>query len=116
MVQVLTDTWQMIEAFGVEKVFLLLMAPVFMVCMGIEAWYLQRRRAQTYSVEQVGTNTVLAASHAAADGLAWALVIALILFAGIAPLFLGLFIALPVLGHASWHMYRHLLPPEDDEG
>ena len=48
--------------------------------------------------------------------LAWALVIALILFAGIAPLFLGLFIALPVLGHASWHMYRHLLPPEDDEG
>lgn len=77
MVQVLTDTWQMIEAFGVEKVFLLLMAPVFMVCMGIEAWYLQRRRAQTYSVEQVGTNTVLAASHAAADGLAWALVIGL---------------------------------------
>ena len=40
----------------------------------------------------------------------------LILFAGIAPLFVGLFIALPVLGHASWHMYRHLLPPEDDEG
>ena len=48
--------------------------------------------------------------------LVWALVIALILFAGIAPLFLGLFIALPVLGHASWHMYRQLLPPEDDEG
>lgn len=44
---------------------------------------------------------------------AWALVIALILFAGIAPLFLGLFIALPVLGHASWHMYRHLLPDDD---
>jgi len=45
--------------------------------------------------------------------LAWAVVIALILFAGIAPLFLGLFIALPVLGHASWHMYRHLLSDED---
>ena len=46
--------------------------------------------------------------------LAWAATIAAILFAGILPLFLGLFIALPVLGHASWHMYRHLLPPEDE--
>ncbi|SHL79217.1 Uncharacterized membrane protein [Paracoccus solventivorans] len=44
----------------------------------------------------------------------WALVIAAILFAGILPLFLGLFVALPVLGHASWHMYRHLLPDEDE--
>ena len=45
--------------------------------------------------------------------LTWAVVIAAILFLGIAPLFLGLFIALPVLGHASWHMYRQLLPDED---
>ncbi|MFI0395463.1 DUF2189 domain-containing protein [Paracoccus sp. p1-h21] len=42
--------------------------------------------------------------------LVWGLVIAACLFAGIAPLFLGLFVALPVLGHASWHMYRHLMP------
>lgn len=42
----------------------------------------------------------------------WGLVIAVILFAGIAPLFLGLFVALPVLGHASWHMYRRLMPQE----
>ena len=40
----------------------------------------------------------------------WGLVIAAILLAGMLPLFLGLFIALPVLGHASWHMYRHLMP------
>lgn len=42
--------------------------------------------------------------------LAWAVVVAVLLFAGIVPLFLGLFIALPVLGHASWHMYRRLIP------
>ncbi len=42
----------------------------------------------------------------------WAIVIAAILFAGILPFFLGLFISLPVLGHASWHMYRHLMPDE----
>ncbi|MDO5641565.1 MAG: DUF2189 domain-containing protein [Paracoccus sp. (in: a-proteobacteria)] len=40
----------------------------------------------------------------------WALTIAVILFLGILPVFLGLFIALPVLGHASWHMYRQLMP------
>lgn len=45
----------------------------------------------------------------------WAAVIAVILFAAILPLFLGLFVALPVLGHASWHMYRHLLPDEDED-
>lgn len=42
--------------------------------------------------------------------LVWAMVIAVVLFLGILPAFLGLFIALPVLGHASWHMYRQVMP------
>ncbi|CAM2997784.1 Uncharacterized membrane protein [Paracoccus aminovorans] len=42
--------------------------------------------------------------------LVWAFVIAALLFLGILPMFLGLFVALPVLGHASWHMYRRLMP------
>ncbi len=45
--------------------------------------------------------------------LVWAGVIAGMLFIGILPMFLGLFIVLPVLGHASWHMYRQVMP--DDE-
>lgn len=36
----------------------------------------------------------------------WGLVITGLLFLGMLPLFLGLFLVLPVLGHASWHMYR----------
>lgn len=40
--------------------------------------------------------------------LAWGLVIAVLLFLGMAPVFLGLFLVLPILGHASWHMYRAL--------
>jgi len=44
--------------------------------------------------------------------LAWGVTIAVLLAIGMAPLFLGLFIVLPVLGHASWHMYRRLLPDE----
>lgn len=38
----------------------------------------------------------------------WAGTIALCLFLGMVPMFLGLFIVLPVLGHASWHVYRNL--------
>ncbi len=40
----------------------------------------------------------------------WAALIAVALFAGMLPAFLGLFVVLPVLGHASWHLYRRLLP------
>ena len=46
--------------------------------------------------------------------LAWGLTIALLLLAGMAPLFLGLFVVLPLLGHASWHMYRQVLPDWDE--
>ncbi len=42
---------------------------------------------------------------------AWAALIAAGLFLGMLPLFLGLFIVLPVFGHATWHLYRRLLPP-----
>lgn len=37
--------------------------------------------------------------------LAWGAVIALLLFAAMLPLFVGLMVALPVLGHATWHLY-----------
>lgn len=40
--------------------------------------------------------------------LGWAAVIATFLFMAMVPMFLGLMVVLPVLGHASWHMYRAL--------
>lgn len=40
--------------------------------------------------------------------LIWAATIAGLLFLGMIPLFLGLFVVLPLLGHSSWHMYRAL--------
>lgn len=39
----------------------------------------------------------------------WALVIAVSVFLAMLPAFLGLFIVLPVLGHATWHIYRRAL-------
>ena len=41
---------------------------------------------------------------------AWGAFIGLMLALASAPLFLGLVVALPVLGHASWHLYRRLVP------
>ncbi|WP_349038734.1 DUF2189 domain-containing protein [Pseudotabrizicola sp. 4114] len=41
--------------------------------------------------------------------LIWGLGIAGALFAGMALGFLGLFVVLPVLGHATWHLYRRAL-------
>ena len=39
----------------------------------------------------------------------WAFVIAALLCVGMLPFFLGLLVVLPVLGHATWHLYRRAL-------
>jgi uncharacterized membrane protein len=36
----------------------------------------------------------------------WAVIIAVTLTLAMLPAFLGLFVVLPVLGHATWHVYR----------
>lgn len=41
--------------------------------------------------------------------LIWALTIAVLTFLALLPWFLGLMIVLPVLGHATWHVYRRAL-------
>jgi uncharacterized membrane protein len=45
--------------------------------------------------------------------LVWGLGISGLLFAGMALGFLGLFVVLPVLGHATWHLYRRALVFDD---
>lgn len=41
---------------------------------------------------------------------AWGLIVAFALLLGSLPLFLGLIFVMPVLGHATWHLYRHVVP------
>jgi uncharacterized membrane protein len=43
--------------------------------------------------------------------LVWALVIVILMIAACLPLFMGLFVVLPVLGHATWHLYRRIVAP-----
>jgi uncharacterized membrane protein len=46
----------------------------------------------------------------------WGLIVAAALLIGSIPLFVGLAIVMPVLGHATWHLYRRLVePPQPDE-
>ncbi|MHC5654768.1 DUF2189 domain-containing protein [Stappia sp.] len=43
----------------------------------------------------------------------WALVVTVTLIVSMLPFFAGLLIALPILGHTTWHLYRALVPPAD---
>jgi uncharacterized membrane protein len=39
----------------------------------------------------------------------WGLIVAVALFAGSIPFLLGLAVVMPVLGHATWHLYRRVV-------
>ncbi|MCK8463722.1 DUF2189 domain-containing protein [Aliiroseovarius sp. S1339] len=39
----------------------------------------------------------------------WGLLISVLMLIGMLPFFLGLFVVLPVLGHATWHLYRRVM-------
>ena len=43
----------------------------------------------------------------------WGLIVAVGLVLGSVPLFVGLVVVLPILGHATWHLYRKVVPYQD---
>ena len=59
------------------ELLLLAMAPVFLACIGWEAWHLQRTRpaARLYSWRDTLCNSTLALMHQGADKLAWLAII-----------------------------------------
>ncbi|SLN11438.1 hypothetical protein PSA7680_00140 [Pseudoruegeria aquimaris] len=59
--------------------------------------------AMVTSFGQVTANPVLM--------IGWGIVISALLFVGMFPWFLGLLVVLPLLGHASWHLYRLATAP-----
>ena len=42
----------------------------------------------------------------------WGLIVAVLLVIGSLPFFLGLTVVMPVLGHATWHLYRRAVEPD----
>jgi uncharacterized membrane protein len=43
---------------------------------------------------------------------AWGFIVAVLLVLGSLPLFLGLAVVIPLLGHATWHLYRKVVVPD----
>jgi uncharacterized membrane protein len=41
------------------------------------------------------------------------MIIAVFMSVGVATLFVGLVVTLPLVGYATWHAYRDLVEPED---
>ena len=46
----------------------------------------------------------------------WGLIIAGLLLIGSLPLFIGLVVVMPVLGHSTWHLYRKVVEPDVSPG
>ncbi len=46
--------------------------------------------------------------------LLWGALITIVVVVAMLPYFLGLLVAGPVLGHATWHAYRAIVPPDTD--
>ena len=42
----------------------------------------------------------------------WGFIVAALLVIGSIPFFLGLTVVMPVLGHATWHLYRRAVEPD----
>ncbi|NKB50266.1 MAG: DUF2189 domain-containing protein [Alphaproteobacteria bacterium] len=59
--------------------------------------------AVTTSIRAVTSNPLIMA--------VWGLIVVVLLAAGAAVFLVGLIVVLPVLGHATWHLYRRLVEP-----
>jgi uncharacterized membrane protein len=94
-----------------------------MIVVGVAVGFLFAVLVLTISVvsfpmlldREVGLYTAVATSaHAVVANpvpmAAWGLIVAAGLLLGSIPLFLGLIIVMPVLGHATWHLYRKVVP------
>jgi len=94
-----------------------------MIAVGVSVGFLFALLAMAISVvsfpllldREVGVDTAVLTSIRAvianpAPMAAWGLIVAGGLVIASLPLFLGLVIVMPVLGHATWHLYRRIVP------
>jgi uncharacterized membrane protein len=94
-----------------------------MIAVGVGLGFLFAVLAMTISVvafpllvdRDAGLDTAVATSFRAVKTnlvpmAVWGMIVTAGLFVGALPLFLGLVVILPLLGHATWHLYRKLVP------
>jgi uncharacterized membrane protein len=63
-------------------------------------------------VPQAISTSIQVARQSPATVAKWGLIVAVSMALGSVPFFLGLVVVLPVLGHATWHLYRAAIVPE----
>jgi len=93
-----------------------------MIVMGVSVGFVFALLAMMVSVvsfpllldRDTGLDTAIATSFRAVMAnpgpmALWGLIVAALLVAGTALAFVGLMVAVPVLGHATWHLYRKLI-------
>jgi uncharacterized membrane protein len=56
--------------------------------------------------------SIRAVTHNPLTMMAWGLIVAALLVVGSLPLFFGLTVVMPLLGHATWHLYRKVIEPQ----
>jgi uncharacterized membrane protein len=56
--------------------------------------------------------SIRAVAHNPLTMMVWGLIIAALLVVGSLPLFFGLTVVMPLLGHATWHLYRKVVEPQ----
>jgi uncharacterized membrane protein len=97
--------WLIVVGCGVGFLFAL-----FALCISVVSFPLMLDRhagagdAMVTSLRAVARNPVPMA--------AWGLIVAVLLVAGTLPFFIGLAVVIPLLGHATWHLYRETIEPE----
>lgn len=90
---------------GCATGFLFALAVLAIAAISIPAVYdrgLGAAEAVGLSVKAFATNTK--------PMMAWGFIVTAAIIAGSIPAFLGLMVVLPVFGHATWHLYKRLVP------
>jgi len=83
---------------------------VVALCVSVVAFPLMLDRHAT-AIDAIRTSLRVARENPLPIA-AWGLIVAALLVIGSLPLFVGLAVVLPVLGHATWHLYRRAVEPD----
>src|SRR6202795_141642 len=97
--------WLIIVGCGVGFLF-----AVVALCVSVVSFPLMLVRHAT-AIDAIRTSVRAVMKNPLAIAV-WGLIVAGLLVIGSLPFFVGLAVVLPVLGHATWHLYRKLVEPD----
>jgi uncharacterized membrane protein len=83
---------------------------VLALCISVVSFPLMLDRHAT-AIDAIRTSLRVVMKNPLAMAM-WGLIVAVLLVVGSLPFFVGLAVVLPVLGHATWHLYRKVLEPD----